>query len=94
MFNLTTPLHKRVYVSAFFFFPVRANFVKTIKINETLWMLEERREEEMFVLIDIRDKRKGRGGGIDFSYRLIFGRGLLVQSRSMRETGLSNRDEL
>lgn len=61
MFNLTTPLHKRVYVSAFFFFPVRANFVKTIKINETLWMLEERREEEMFVLIDIRDKKKGGG---------------------------------
>lgn len=30
-----------------------------IKINETIWMLEERREEEMFVLIDIRDKREG-----------------------------------
>lgn len=54
MFNLTIPLvYKRVYERIFFFFSVRANFVKMIKINEKFWT-----EEEMFVLIDIRYKRE------------------------------------
>lgn len=42
MFNLTIPL---VYKRVFFSF-LRANFVKMIKINETLWMLEGERRDE------------------------------------------------